>query len=255
MNHNPNWDWETQEKRFAFGAWRETYDWVEEPYASPDGECVAAIVRLEDESFTVCVNGNVWPTSFEKIWHLRFVPDGRLTALVSEEMEWTLAVDGQPWESRFDYVWSPKFSKDSNRMAIAFQQGLQYGIAVEDKPWEQRYPNMTDMAISPDGRQSAATVLTESLSEGDIHSFEKGLFTSAINGDTWPSRFVNVWGNTFSDCGMHLAAEVRLDRETYTIAVDGERWNQTFGLVWEPRFKPGGTSVSAPDSTKRPSHS
>ena len=94
MNHNLNWDWETPEKRFAVGAWRDTYGWVEEPYVSPDGEKIAAIVRLEDETFSVCVNGDVWPSSFEKIWHLRFAPDGRLTALVCDEMEWTLAVDG-----------------------------------------------------------------------------------------------------------------------------------------------------------------
>ena len=245
MSNAMNWDWDTREKRFAVGAWRDTFGWVEEPYVSPDGEKVAAIVRLEDESFSVCVNGDVWPVSFEKIWHLRFAPDGRLTALVCDEGEWTVAVDGQPWESRFDYVWSPLFSADGTRLAVAFQQGLKYGMAVEDVSWEARFANMTDMAISPDGRHSAATVQTEGLSEGDIHTFEKGVFTSAVNGEAWSDCFINAWGNAFSDCGAHLAAEVRLDREHYTIAVDGKRWNRTYAAVWEPRFKPGHASVTA----------
>ena len=79
MNSSLNWDWETHEKQIPFGSWSKSFVWVEEPYVSFDGEKIAAIVRMEDESFGVCVNGETWDATFEKLWHLRFSPDGRLT--------------------------------------------------------------------------------------------------------------------------------------------------------------------------------
>ena len=55
-----SWDWETREKKIPLDAWKTEYRWVEEPYASPDGEKVAAIVNVDEGEFTVCVNGEAW---------------------------------------------------------------------------------------------------------------------------------------------------------------------------------------------------
>jgi hypothetical protein len=51
------WDWIDRNKKLPFNEWETQYQWVEEPYVSPDGERIAAIVRTEDELFNVCVNG------------------------------------------------------------------------------------------------------------------------------------------------------------------------------------------------------
>ena len=100
-----NWDWETRKKIIEIGNWKDRFGWVEEPYASPDGEKIAAIVNMDEAEFSVCVNGEPWEEIFDKIWYLRFSPDGRLTALVSDMGEWTVAVDGEAWENKFSYVW------------------------------------------------------------------------------------------------------------------------------------------------------
>ena len=72
-----NWDWQSGEKQIDMTGWRDNYQWVEEPYASPDGESVAAIVNVDEGEFTVCVNGQAWENIFDKLWHLRYTADGR----------------------------------------------------------------------------------------------------------------------------------------------------------------------------------
>ena len=57
MVEEQSWDWETGEKRIPFGEWKENFRWVEEPYVSPDGEKIAAIVNIDEGQFSVCVNG------------------------------------------------------------------------------------------------------------------------------------------------------------------------------------------------------
>ena len=117
------WDWETDEKCIDMSDWPQKFGWVEEPQASPDGERVAAIVNVDEGEFSVCVNGEQWESTFDKCWYLRFSPDGRLTAIVSEMGDWTLAVDGEPWENKFGYVWNTLFSTDGSGIAVAGPAG------------------------------------------------------------------------------------------------------------------------------------
>ena len=73
MEEIHNWNWETGSREVAdINECNQTVHWVEEPYVSPDGEKIAAIVNLAEGEFNVCVNGKLWETVFEKIWHLRF---------------------------------------------------------------------------------------------------------------------------------------------------------------------------------------
>ena len=100
MDPKVTWDWESGQKEIAaFSEWTDRFNWVEEPYVSLDGEKIAAIVNVAEGEFNVCVNDETWDRGFDKIWYLRFSPDGRLTGLVSEMGEWTVAVDGNPWEN------------------------------------------------------------------------------------------------------------------------------------------------------------
>ena len=147
MVDSQSWDWDPGEKKISIGSWKDEYQWVEEPYVSPDGEKVAAIVNIDEGEFTVCVNGQTWgETVFDKIWHLRFAPDGRLTAIVSEMGEWTMAVDGVAWENKFGYVWEPRFSSDGASIAAAIQQDMKYAMVLNGTPWEQMFSNMTYFA-------------------------------------------------------------------------------------------------------------
>ena len=182
MGNLTSWDWETSEKNIAFSDWQGSFEWVEEPYVSPDGEKIAAIVNVAEGEFKVCVNGENWDNSFDKIWYLRFAPDGRLTAIVSEMGEWTVAVDGAAWENKFGYVWNTLFSQDGQHVAVAFQQDMAYGMAVDDVPWDQTYANMTNPMLSADGKNTAATVQVENFAAGEIYKFQEGAFTAALNG-------------------------------------------------------------------------
>ena len=134
------WDWETGSKEIAdMSQWQSQFNWVEEPYVSPNGETIAAIVNLAEGEFNVCVNGETWETVFDKIWYLRFAPDGRLVAFVSEMGEWTVAVDGQPWDHKFGYAWDMKFSPDGQNIAVAVQQDMTYAMALNDLVWEETF--------------------------------------------------------------------------------------------------------------------
>ena len=157
MDDSSQWDWNLGQRDIAdMASWRSKFNWVEEPQASPDGEKIAAVVNQADGEFTVCVNGQPWESIFDKIWYLRFAPDGRLSALVSEMGEWTVAVDGVAWENKFGYAWNTMFSPGGENIAVAVQRDMAYGMALNDAPWEATFPNMTNPTISPDGTRTAA---------------------------------------------------------------------------------------------------
>ena len=241
MTIKSDWDWEPGSREISdVGQWQNQFNWVEEPYVSQDGEKLAAIVNVAEGEFNVCVNGEPWETVFDKIWNLRFAPDGRLTALVSEMGEWTVAVDGTAWENKFGYVWNLAFSPDGKNIAVAIQQDMAYCMAVNDVAWEQTFSNMTNPTLSPDGTTTAAAVQVADFGEGEIHKFQEGAFTVALEGKTWDTQFVNVWKMAISSDDQQVAAEVRLNPYDYTIAVNGKPWEQTFDCVWEPVFHPSG---------------
>ena len=225
MIDSNNWDWQIGEKRIPVGEWQNKYGWVEEPYVSPDGEKVAAIVNVDEMEFNVCVNGETWENSYEKIWHLRFTADGRATALVSEMGEWTVAIDGTAWDDKFSYVWNPIYSKDGRSVAVAAQQEMRYCMVLNGKPWDATYANMTYFTLSDCGTKTAGAVQTVRFDSGEIHKFKEGTFTAAMDGTAWETTFVNVWNLAISPDANHLAAEVRLNLYDYTIAVDGEVWD------------------------------
>ncbi|MFC1816714.1 electron transfer complex subunit TmcD, partial [Thermodesulfobacteriota bacterium] len=242
-----NWDWEIGKRVVAdIGDWKSRFEYMEEPYTSPDGEKIAAIVKNEEAEFCVCENGTTWENAFDKVWYLRFGPDNRLTALVSDAGEWTVAVDGKTWENRFEYVWDTRFGSDGNKIIVAAKKEMKYLAVCNDTPWETGYFNMNNLATSLDGKSIAAVVQTEALSEGDIFKFQEGIFTVAVDGKTWDTRFVNVWEMSFSPDHQRVAAEVRTSLYDYTIAVDGVTWDQSYPSVWKPLFNPIDSSVTAP---------
>ena len=182
-----NWDWVTPSKLVCdTERWKEQFRWVEDFEVSPDGEKIAAVVNLDEGEFSVRVNEETWEGPFEKAWHLRFSPDGRLTCIVMADMDWTVAVDGKPWENAFGYVMEVKFSVDGKNICAFIQQDGQYGTAVNGEPWEKMYMNMTDFAISADGLHTAGSAQIAPMSEGDIFTFQKGIFTGVMDGEPDP---------------------------------------------------------------------
>ncbi|MRR39341.1 WD40 repeat domain-containing protein, partial [bacterium] len=141
-------DWSSSVKDTPLSSWTDRFQSVHEFQAAPDGDHVAAVVKTGESEFAACVDGDLWPERFDKMWHLRYAPDGRLSALVSTGGEWTVAVDGIPWENRFGYAWNTQFSRDGDHIAVAFQQDMAYGMACDDLPWETTYPNLTPPALS-----------------------------------------------------------------------------------------------------------
>ena len=98
MKDEKTWDWQTEKKEIPVKEWKDSYNWVEEFHVSPDGEKIAAIVNIDEAEFSICMNGETWEETLEKAWALRFLPDGRLVALVANDEEWTVCVDGISWE-------------------------------------------------------------------------------------------------------------------------------------------------------------
>lgn len=245
-----SWDWDTKEKLIAdISTLQEQFAEVHESAISGDGERVAVPVKTKDGQFTVCVNGEPWEQSFEKVWYLKFGPDGRLTALVRADDEWTVAVEGECWQEKFEYAWNTTFSQDGRAIAAQAKRVMDYLIVVDGTVWSSTFVSSRGLALSPGGEKAAAVVQPVPLKEADIFGFLEGTWTVAVNDKPWDRNFINVYSPTFSPDGRHVAAEVRLGICEYTIAKDGRPWDQTFGCVWEPCFRPQSNSIVAPVRT------
>ena len=104
MSSSANWDWDTKEKLVAdIEGWRKKYFAIRDLVPSDDGEKIATIVKNEERRFTTCVNGDTWEETFERVYSLKFTPDGQLISLVYKDYEWAVAVDHEMWEEKFDY--------------------------------------------------------------------------------------------------------------------------------------------------------
>ena len=242
-----NWDWAVQKKTVAdLKQLRDKFKGVHEFVVSPDGEKIAAPVVNEENSFTAAINNDAWPETVELLWYLRFLPDGRLTALVRIDDQWTLMVDGVPWKERFEYAWDPRPCANGSAIGMMYKRDFKYGIAIDDKTWEEGFDGIRDFALSPDGSRAAATVQVAPLAEADIFAFSEGVWSIAVDGKAWDTKYINTWKPVFSADGSKVAAEIRTDICEYSVSVDGNDWNDNFGCVWEPLFRPQNGSVIVP---------
>lgn len=245
MNHQ-DWDWQAGKKIIAdLGDWKQRFGDLWELCAGPDGETAAAIVASGDGTFSICENGELWDTPYDKIWHLRFGGGRRPSALVSADGVWTVASAGVSWDNWFEFVWNPLFIRD-NGICAAARNGQSYMAVLNDIPWENGFNALTHLTTDKNGNHSTAVVQTVTFSEGDIITFQKGCYSVAVNGIPWPNNYLNAWEPTFCPQGQRVAAEVRKTLYDYTIAVDGVDWDQRFTSVWKPVFHPIDGSVTAP---------
>lgn len=250
MRPGSDWDWSPGKRDILdTAACAKEFEWVEEFYPSPDGEKVAAVAKVpnEDEAeFTMCVNGEAWENTFDKVWYPRFSPDGRLTVLASSMGEWTLAVDDAPLEENFGYIWGTLFSETGEAIAASVQQDGQYGMVHNGEVWENLYENANNFVMAPDGSKTACVVQTRNIPQADIFTYQEGCFSVAQNGETWDRNFVNCWTPEYNSNSSKIACQVRLTLTDYTIAIDGETWKTNYQCVWNPRFNPGTGRVVAP---------
>ena len=236
MDEKTSWDWHTDLKEIPVKEWDNSFNWVQSPIVSSDGERVAAIVNVDEMAFNICVNGLAWEgEEYEKIWCLSPVSDNGFAAFAARDEEWTVLVNGEPWSSRGDFIWDMMVSADGKLLAAAFQSDSEYGVIVNDVPWEDRYESMTGAVLAPDG-SSAAVVQVESMTAADVDAFKEGLFCVAHNGKSQDKRFLNIWDISFDSSGRHIGYGVRLDRENYTIVQDDTTWDSRFQSVWKPEF-------------------
>ena len=244
MNEQEKYDWHTPEKTLADLTEISTkFSACYEPVVSSDGEKIALPVQNEDNTWTLCVNGEPWSETFDKLWYHRFSPDGRLSALVQADDEWTVAVDGVPWDEKFEYVWNMTFSPNGEHIAAQIKRDAQfYSMVVDGKAWESNYLSTREFSVDNNGKV-AVTVQADPLKEADIFEFMKGVWSLAVNDAIWDKRFVNIYAPRISPDGEHVAAEVRLDICDYTIAVDEKTWDEKFGCVWEPLYHPDGSVI------------
>ncbi len=234
------WDWQNGNKLLANPEQLRTdFSIVCEPTVSADGERIAIPVS-EGEVARVWVNDALWEDEFEKAWHLKFGPDGRLVALVRIDDAWTVAVDGERWKSEWEFAWETRFSRDGAAIAVQVKDDMKYGVAVNDVAWDKLFPSCRGYALSADGAHVAAAVQTDSIDEADIFAFQAGIWTIAVDGVPWERKYINTFAPTFDATGKKVAAEVRVDMYEYTVAEDNKPWDSKFSCVWEPGFRRDG---------------
>jgi hypothetical protein len=247
-----DWDWSAGNRQIAdLADWHSAYDYMEEPYVSPDGVRVAAIVKTPDETYGIRVNDELRPEQFDKIWNLRFGPDGRLRAIVSDGGEWTLCIEGDAWQNRFDYIWSVQASRDGEILGAAVQSGGEYRAVVDDRVWENGFAAISDVTLSPEGRHLAAVAPQKTIKEGDIFGFQEGCYALVLDGSVMAPHLVNIWQPQFSPDGSQVAAAARLNLYEYSVLSEEGLWPQTFACVWSPRFHPRTGEVTAPVKTSK----
>lgn len=193
MAPKAQWDWSVGSKTVVdLATNNDEVAWREESHASPDGEQVAAVVRTTDETYTVQVNDTLWESQFDRVWYLRYSPDGRLTALVNDG-DWKLCVDEEAWEEGYGFVWNTLFSEDGSVIACSVSDSMQYGMIKDGEIWPNLFANANNFVLSADGAHTAAAVQTEPLGQAEIFKFKQGVFSVAVDGEPWERNFVNVW--------------------------------------------------------------
>ena len=245
MKDKHTWDWQTDKKEIPIKDWQDAFNWVEEPYVSPDGEKIAAIVNQDEAEFSVCVNGETWEESFEKAWSLKFASDGKLAVLASKDEEWSVCRDGVFWETWFDFIWDLQLSADGQFISVAVQKDSQYGMAVNDVQWDTLYDNINGMVLSDQGT-SAAIVQAQPLGQADLDSFDAGIFSIAVNGVAHPEKFMNAWDLCFDGQGKQVAYAIRKNRSDYSLVKNNTIWDSVFQSIWKPEFFNQDQSVVAP---------
>ncbi len=251
MVSKEQWDWTPGKKDVAnLEKIMSEYDLVTETTPSPDGEKIAVVAKNDDEEFVLSQNGEEWPEAFEKIWQARYLPSGKLVGFAMTDDEWGLAIDGEMGEELFEFAWNPVFSPDGESYAYMTKMGMKYGIVHNGEPWEESFMAIRDLAISEDGQHVAVTAQTEKRKEADIDGFFKGMWSVAVDGALWDSRFVGVWGPCFNHDNSAVAAQVRTGNAEYGVAVNGKAWEQNYPAVWETIFRPGTENALAPVRTQ-----
>jgi len=247
MGKISSWDWETGQKTVVKSlSPLEGHGWQEEPYVSPDGETLAAIVKVGDGEFSVRTNDSVWENVYEKIWYPKFTPDGRLATICQQDMEWALTVDDTMVGEATDYIWDTLISEDGSGIATMHKGMEQYSIALNGEPWEETYDNVNQPALSQDGLHTAGVAQVEKMPAADIEAFKRGAYSVVVDGKPWAGRYLNVWTPTFNAQGDTVAAQARVTVYENTIVVNDKPWSQTFNQVWEPTFNPADGTVAAP---------
>ncbi len=245
MKDKKTWDWQTAQKEIPVNEWQHQFNWIEEPHVSPDGEKIASITNCDDAEFTVCTNGKVWDDRYEKIWSLRFLPDGRLAALVSNDEMWTVCIDGIGWETQFDYAWDLKATPDGSSVSVAVQKDQKFGMAINDIIWNHLYENITGMVLSDQGT-TGAIVQVDPLAQADINTFDTGIFSAAQNGIAQSQKFMNIWDLSFDNQGKQISYSIRKNRLEYSVVKNNTPWTQNFESVWKSEFINKGNSIIAP---------
>ena len=241
------WDWDHGKKVITnINDIKKQFPGIEEFVVSPDGESIAAAAKLGEDEFSVSINGNTQDDKFEKLWYLRFLPNGKLAGLVRLDDMWTLIVDNEVCEEKFDFAWHPKYSQNGDSIAFLYKLDDRYGVALNGNKWDDGFYSIRDYAISPDGKSTAASVQVEALAEADVDGFFKGTWSVAVDGKSWRNKYVNIWNPVFSPDSKIIAAEARTDICEYSIAFNNKLWDSKFGCVWQPIFRKQDNSIIAP---------
>lgn len=232
---------------FKDSLWEERFDYVWNLKTDTLGETVAVNVKQE-ESYSVCVNGDRWESSFHDVRDLYISKTGKLIATyVKVEAYpvldifnfskgiWSLAINQEVWEKKFISVFGCCFNPDESSVAVAVRlSDRRFSIAVDGVIWEESFVQVWE-PVFLDEKSVVAPVKTE-----------KGWQLFKDGHPLWKRAFFQLWNIRIHQKSKKIAGVAATDLGEWSVVVDERLWKSRFNqVVLPPVFSEDGQKIAA----------
>ncbi|MCG8618158.1 MAG: Tmc redox complex protein TmcD [Desulfobacterales bacterium] len=195
-------------------------------------ENLAWAVRLDRENYSVAVNGTVWNSRFQQVWHPVFCGDS-VVAPVRYQGEWQLFMDDKPfWTTGYANLWRLQPSGDGNHLAaIVAPEFGRWTVAEDDQVWPVSWDAMVRDIHYSDDKETLLAVYKDGGSWG-----------LAQNGVQWNLTCDKIFTPDMNRDGSVVAVAFEKDGQHF-VSVNDRVLAGPYETMADPVVSPGGDKV------------